>query len=83
MDEINQKEDFDLRMEFLLGGRTCSRGLPDKSRKPYWNPMKRSDISGVQNQSIRFAKPTGEMILKELRGTLGAEIKRGMLTQST
>jgi hypothetical protein len=28
-------------MEFLLGGRTCPGGLPDKSGKPYWNPMEK------------------------------------------
>jgi hypothetical protein len=86
--EISQKEDFDPRMEILLGGRTCLWGLMDKSGKPYWNPVKSPDISGVQKRIVRFAKPdtsvlTGQMIMKELRGILGAEIKRGMLIEST
>jgi hypothetical protein len=28
----------------------------DKSGKAYWNPVRRSDISGVQNWTIQFAK---------------------------
>jgi hypothetical protein len=36
---------------------TSTEGLPDKSRKPYWNPVKRPDMSDVQNQTVQFAKP--------------------------
>jgi hypothetical protein len=57
MDEVNQKEDFDPRMKFLLRSWTCPGGLPDKSEKPYWNSVKRPDISGAQNRTVRFAKP--------------------------
>jgi hypothetical protein len=42
------------KKRFLLRSRTCLGGLPDKSRKPYWNPVKRPDISGLQNQILRF-----------------------------
>jgi hypothetical protein len=44
MDEINQKEDFDPTMEFLLGGQTCPGGLPDKFEKPYWDPVEAGHI---------------------------------------
>jgi hypothetical protein len=37
MEEINKKEDFDPRLRFLIGYWTSLEGLPDKSRKPYWN----------------------------------------------
>jgi hypothetical protein len=33
----------------MIGGRTSPEGLPDKSGKPYWNLMKRLDMSSVQN----------------------------------
>jgi hypothetical protein len=36
-------------MGFLLRGWICPGGLPDKSGNPYWNSMKRADISGVPN----------------------------------
>jgi hypothetical protein len=39
MEEINEKEDFDSRLRFLIGYRTSLMGLPDKFRKPYWNPV--------------------------------------------
>jgi hypothetical protein len=39
MEEINEKEDFDLRLRFFIGYRTSPEGLPDKSQKPYWNPV--------------------------------------------
>jgi hypothetical protein len=44
--------------------------------------------SGEESGHIRCPKPdtsvlTGQMIMKELRGILGAEIKRGMLIEST
>jgi hypothetical protein len=51
MDEMNQKEDFDPKKDFLLRSRTCLGGLPNKSRKPYWNPVKRPDISDDQTDS--------------------------------
>jgi hypothetical protein len=31
---MNEKEDFDPRLRFLIGYRTSPEGLPDKSRKP-------------------------------------------------
>jgi hypothetical protein len=60
---------------FLLRGRTCSGRLPDRSEKAYWNPVRRLDISGVQNQTVRFAKLdtpvfTGQRIMEELRENL-------------
>jgi hypothetical protein len=70
MDEINQKEDFDPRMEFLQRDRTCPGGLPDKSENPYWNPVRGPDISGVQNQIVRFAKPDTLVFI-------GQRIKKG------
>jgi hypothetical protein len=38
-----------------LRGQTCPGRLSDKSGKAYWNPVRRSDISGVQNWTIQFA----------------------------
>jgi hypothetical protein len=29
-------------MRFFIGGRTSPGGLPDKSRKPYWNPVRKA-----------------------------------------
>jgi hypothetical protein len=53
-----------IKLEILLRGRTCPGGLPDKSRKTYWNPLWRPDISGIEtghiwdeNRTIRFANP--------------------------
>jgi hypothetical protein len=59
----------------LIGDQTNPEGLPNKSEKHIWNPVKRSDISGVQNQTVRFAKLdtlvlTAQMIIKELRENL-------------
>jgi hypothetical protein len=58
--------------KFLLRGQTCPEGLPDKSENPHWKSVRRPDISGVQNRTIRFAKPdtlvlTGMRIKKEFR----------------
>jgi hypothetical protein len=60
---------------FLLRGQTCPGGLPDKSERPYWNSVKRPNISDVQKWTIRFVKPdtpvlTGQKIMKELRKNL-------------
>jgi hypothetical protein len=41
----------------LIGDQTSPKGLLDKSKKPYWNPVKRPDISDVQNRTVQFAKP--------------------------
>jgi hypothetical protein len=48
--------------------------LPDKSEKAYYNPVRRPGISGVQNRTVRFAKPehpvfTGQRIKKNFRET--------------
>jgi hypothetical protein len=57
MEEINQKWRFWFKLRFLMKDQTSAEGLPDKSRKPYWNPVKRLDMSDVQNQTVQFAKP--------------------------
>jgi hypothetical protein len=71
MDEINQKEDFDPRIDFLLRIRTCPGGLTDKSEKPYWNLVKRSDIWDDQNWTVRFAK-------LDIWGKQDRELKRNL-----
>jgi hypothetical protein len=58
-----------------MRGRTCLGRLPDKSKKAYWNPVRRSNIFGVQNRTIQFEKLdtpvlTGQRIKKEFRGNL-------------
>jgi hypothetical protein len=62
-------------MRSLLRGRTCPGRLLDKSRKAYYNPVRRPDISDVQNRTVRFAKPDtpvliGQRIKKEFRENL-------------
>jgi hypothetical protein len=46
-----------IQFKILLRGRTCPGRLPDKSEKAYWNTVRRPDISGVQNWTVRFEKP--------------------------
>jgi hypothetical protein len=62
-------------LRFLLRARPCPGGLLNKSEKSYWNPVRGADISGVQNQTVQFAKPdtpvlTGQRIMEELRENL-------------
>ena len=33
---------FCMKLRFLMGGRTCLEGWPDKSGNPYWNPVRRA-----------------------------------------
>ena len=33
---------FCMKLRFLIGGRTCLEGWPDKSGNPYWNPVRRA-----------------------------------------
>jgi hypothetical protein len=59
-------------LRFLLRGRTCPGRLPGNSGKANWNPVRRLDISGVQNRTVQFIKPdtpvsTGQRIMEELR----------------
>jgi hypothetical protein len=35
MEEINENEDFDPRLRFLIGYQTSPEELPDRSGKPY------------------------------------------------
>jgi hypothetical protein len=65
MDEINQNEDFDTRMEIFLRGQTCPRRLPNKSGKTYWNPVRRPDISGDQNRTVQFTKPNTPVLTRQ------------------
>jgi hypothetical protein len=39
MEEINEKEDFDTKLRFLIEYRTSPEGLLDKYEKPYWNSV--------------------------------------------
>jgi hypothetical protein len=39
VEEINEKEDFDPKLRFLIGYWTSPKGLLDKSKKSYWNPV--------------------------------------------
>jgi hypothetical protein len=62
-------------LRFLLRGRTCPGRLPNKSKKAYWNQVRRLEISGVKNQIVRFTKLdtpilTGQRIMEELRENL-------------
>jgi hypothetical protein len=62
-------------LRFLLRGWTCPGRLPYKSKKDYWNPVRRPDISSVQNRTVQFTKPdtpvlTGQRIMEELRENL-------------
>jgi hypothetical protein len=62
-------------MRSLLRGWTCPGRLPDKFKKAYWNLVRRPDISGVQNQTVQFAKLDtlilrGQRIKKEFRENL-------------
>jgi hypothetical protein len=41
MDEINQKMKILIQNRIFAGRPECPGGLPDKSRKPYWNPVKK------------------------------------------
>jgi hypothetical protein len=59
----------------LLRGQTCLDRLSNKSKKAYWNLVRRSDISGLQNRIVQFTKPdipvlTGRRIKKEFRENL-------------
>jgi hypothetical protein len=39
MEEINEKEVFYPKLRFFIGYRISTKGVSDKSRKPYWNPV--------------------------------------------
>jgi hypothetical protein len=46
-----------IQNEIFVERPDMSGRLPNKFGKPYWNPLKRLDISGVQNQTLQFTKP--------------------------
>jgi hypothetical protein len=56
MNGIKQRMKILIQLRIFAERLGMSRKITGQVRKAYWNLVRRLDISGVQNQTVRFVK---------------------------